>query len=104
MSHFDTSVTATVRVSVPARAPHGYDIPIGHGLRLHAGELISAIIKPCRVLLLTDDTVEALYAESVTASLTEAGYSVVRYVIPHGEASKSAQNLIAILEKWPLSI
>ena len=101
MSHFDISqeAAASVRVSVPARAPHGYDIPIGHGLRLRAGELIAAVVKPCRVLLLTDDTVEALYAEGVTASLTEAGYSVVRHVIPHGEASKSAQNLIALLEK-----
>ena len=94
-----TAAQACVRVSVPARAPHGYDIPIGHGLRHRAGELISAVIMPCRVLLLTDDTVEALYADEVTASLTEAGYTVVRHVIPHGEASKSATNLIALLEK-----
>lgn len=101
MSHFDTSsvAAASVRVSVPARAPHGYDILIGRGLRLRAGELISAISKPCRVLLLTDDRVEALYADGVTASLTEAGYIVVRHVIPHGETSKSANNLIALLEK-----
>ena len=90
---------AAVRVSVPARASHGYDIPIGRGLRLQAGELIAAVVKPCRVLLLTDDTVEALYAEEVTDSLTEAGYTVVRHVIPHGEASKSAAGLIALLEK-----
>ena len=90
---------STVRVSVPARAPHGYDIPIGQGLRHRAGELISEVVKPCRVLLLTDDTVEALYADGVTASLSDAGYAVVRHVIPHGEASKSAVNLIALLEK-----
>ena len=101
MSHHDTSVTASaaVRVSVPARAPHGYDIPIGRGLHRQAGELISAIIKPCRVLLLTDDTVEALYADGVTNSLLASGFHVVRHVVPHGEASKSAANLIAVLEK-----
>ena len=93
------SRSSTVRVSLPARAPFGYDIPIGRGLRHHAGEMIAAVHKPCRVLLLTDDTVEGLYADAVTASLSEAGFSVVRHVIPHGEASKSAVNLIALLER-----
>jgi 3-dehydroquinate synthase len=100
MSHTESPLTASsVRVSLPARASFGYDISIGRGLRYHAGELISAIHMPCRVLLLTDDTVEALYAKEVTLSLTEAGYTVSRHVIPHGEASKSAANLIALLEK-----
>ena len=88
-----------VRVTVPARAPHGYDIPIGAGLRHSAGRLIADISKPCRLLLLTDDTVEALYADEVTASLAEAGFTVVRHVIPHGESSKSAASLITLLER-----
>ena len=95
----DSAIHTTVRVSLPARAPFGYDIPIGRGLRHRAGEMIAAIHKPCRTLLLTDDTVEALYAEEVTAALTEAGFTVVRHVIPHGEASKSAANLMALLER-----
>jgi 3-dehydroquinate synthase len=100
MSHTESPLTSSsVRVSLPARAPFGYDIFIGRGLRHHAGELISAVRKPCRVLLLTDDTVEALYADEVTLSLAETGYTVSRHVIPHGEASKSAANLIALLEK-----
>ncbi len=99
MTHSAFDPAAAVRVSVPARAPHGYDIPIGLGLRRRAGEMIARISKPCRLLLLTDDTVEALYADEVTASLTEAGFTAVRHVIPHGEASKSAANLIALLEK-----
>ena len=90
---------ASVCVSVPARAPHGYDIRIAHGLRHSAGELIADVVRPCRVLLLTDDTVEALYAADVTASLTAAGFGVVRHVIPHGEASKSGENLLSLLEK-----
>ncbi len=95
------SVTASsvIRVSLPARSPFGYDIPIGRELRHRAGEMIAAIHKPCRVLLLTDDTVEGLYADEVSASLSEAGFSVVRHVIPHGEASKSAVSLIALLER-----
>ncbi len=100
MSHSDpAALSATVHVSLPARAPYGYDIPIGRGLRHRAGEMIAAVHKPCRVLLLTDDTVEGLYADGVTASLLGAGFTVVRHVIPHGEASKSAASLIALLEK-----
>ncbi len=89
----------TVRVSVPARAARSYDILIGQGLLRSVGKLMADIESPCRLLLLTDDTVEALYANEVTLSLTEVGYSVIRHVIPHGEASKSPSNLIALLER-----
>ena len=100
MSHSESpNPSSTVRVSLPARAPYGYDIPIGRCLLRRAGEMIAAIHNPCRVLLLTDDTVEGLYADVVTASLLSAGFTVVRHVIPHGEASKSAAGLIALLEK-----
>ena len=100
MSHSESpNPSSTVRVSLPARAPYGYDILIGRCLLRRAGEMIAAIHNPCRVLLLTDDTVEGLYADVVTASLLSAGFTVVRHVIPHGEASKSAAGLIALLEK-----
>ncbi len=89
---------ASVRVSLPARAPASYDIPIGRGLASRAGELCASLIKPCRALLLSDDTVADLYAERVETSLSAVGFSVVRHVIPHGESSKSAANLIALLE------
>ncbi len=88
-----------VTVHLPAREAHSYEIHIEKGLADHAGELCSSVIKPCRALLLTDDTVDRLYGDRVDASLSNAGFSVVRYVILHGEASKSATDLIALLEK-----
>lgn len=93
------SSPAAVTVQVPARAPHSYDIPIERGVSRRAGDMIASVIAPCRALLLSDDTVDALYGERVATSLTAAGFSVVRHVIPHGEPSKSAANLIALLEK-----
>ena len=96
MTHIPTPTAITV--SIPARGAQTYPIHIGSGLRRRVGEMISRVHTPCRTLLLTDDTVAALYAETVTASLSEAGFSVVRHVIPHGEASKSAANLMALLE------
>ncbi len=92
-------MSETVTVHVPARAEHRYDIPIGRGLAANLGVSVAKVIRPCRALLLTDDTVDALYGERVEASLAGAGFTVVKHVIPHGEASKSAANLIAVLEK-----
>ncbi len=94
-----SSTVSTVCVAVPGRAGLTYDIPVGRGLLAEAGARIAAVIPPCRVLLLTDDTVNALYGDRAVASLEAAGFAVVRYVVPHGEASKSATNLIALLEK-----
>ncbi len=100
MSYSDACLhSSRVRVTLPDRAASGYDIHIGRGLRFRAGDMISSVSKPCRVLLLTDDTVESLYADEVSASLSQAEYTVIRHVIPHGEGSKSAAQLFALLEK-----
>ncbi len=88
----------SVRISLPPRSAHAYEIPIGRGLSGRVGALCASVIAPCRTLLLSDDTVNALYGDRVATSLSEAGFSVVRHVIPHGEASKSAGSLIELLE------
>ena len=89
----------TVSVTLPARQSYGYDVVIDRGLRHDAGELITHVHTPCRVLLLSDDTVAALYARDVVASLTKAGFTVVSHTIPHGEPSKSSASLIDLLER-----
>ena len=92
-------MSCSITVSIPAREAIAYEIRISRSLRHQAGARISRVHTPCRVLLLTDDTVEALYAREVAESLTAAGFSVVTHVIPHGEASKSAVSLMDLLEK-----
>ena len=87
-----------VEVSIPKRPAHHYTISIERGAHREAGAHIAQVIKPCRVMLLSDDTVHALYGESVEASLLSAGFTPVRHIIPHGEASKSAASLIDLLE------
>ena len=89
----------TVSVTLPARPSYGYDVLIAPALRHRAGELISHVHAPCRVLLLTDDTVAALYADEVLSSLRAAGFTPVTHVIPQGEASKSAASLMELLER-----
>ncbi len=88
----------TVTVTLTESTSRTYDIQIGGGLSRCVGELCASVVTPCRALLLSDDTVSALYGDRVETSLSNAGFSVVRHIIPHGEPSKSAASLITLLE------
>ena len=83
---------------VTVNASTTYDILIGNGLLSEAGSLCAKAVGLCRVCVVTDDTVEALYFETVRTSLSKAGYDVLKFVIPHGEASKNTTSLVELLE------
>ncbi len=76
-----------VRVS----ASKEYNVHIGTGFLDNVGEMLSAIKKPCRAVVVSDDTVFSLYGERVKKSLADNGYSVCEFVFPHGESSKSLE-------------
>lgn len=82
---------------ITVSASRAYDIIIGSDLLDKVGELSSNVISPCRAVIISDDTVAALYSERLIASLKAAGFSPEMIVIPHGEDSKSAENYIKIL-------
>lgn len=82
---------------ITVSASRTYDIIIGSDLLDNAGELAADVIAPCRAVIISDDTVAALYSERLMSSLTRTGYSPEMIVIPHGESSKSAENYIKIL-------
>ncbi len=84
----------TVKVS----ASKEYTVNIGSGFLSSIGEKIKEIKQPCRVVLVSDDTVFSFYGEKVKKSLADSGYSVCEYVFPHGEESKSFENYEKILE------
>ncbi len=83
---------------VEVRASRNYDILIGRDLMAHCGELTANVIKPCTAALITDDVVDALYAQKVKASLEDAGFAVHKFVFPNGARSKNWQTLGEILE------
>ena len=87
----------TVSISIPAGAEKKYEIYIKHGILGLSGELIRKHLKSKKAYILSDDTVFSLYGETVRESLTKAGFECDSFVIPHGEASKSADNLIKFL-------
>ena len=74
-----------------------YSVLIGSGLLAQAGERIAAVHKPCAAALVTDDRVDALYADTVTRSLTAAGFHVVKFVFPNGEQSKTLETYSSLL-------
>ncbi|MBO5921669.1 MAG: iron-containing alcohol dehydrogenase, partial [Bacteroidaceae bacterium] len=83
----------TINVS----ASRCYDIHIGRGLLAKLGDFIRPLLGGCRLAVLTDSNVDALYGNAIIDNLTAAGYDACKYVIPAGEASKCAANLLAFL-------
>lgn len=74
-----------------------YEIMIAAGLLDSAGEIASNILKGATAAIVTDDIVDALYGGRLSASLENAGFKPVKFVIKNGEASKNADNYIALL-------
>ena len=78
-------------------ASRSYDIYIGDAILSRLGEFIKPLVGECRVAVLTDSNVDSLYGSSIMDYLQGAGYDACKYVIPTGEASKCADNLLAFL-------
>jgi len=83
---------------VTVNASKTYDVLIDRGLFSKAGDWVHELLpKAEKAALITDDHVAPLYADAVQKSLEAAGYPTVRFTLPHGEASKNAQNYVQIL-------
>ena len=74
-----------------------YDVLIGEGLIDRSGELTAKVVKPCRCMIVADDTVDELYGDRVQISFSYAGFDVRRFAFPAGEASKSLATLNELL-------
>ena len=79
-------------------ASHEYDVLIGEGLLDKSGELTRKVVRPCKCVLVSDDTVDELYGDRAQISFSYSGFDVVRFAFPAGEASKNLDTLRALLE------
>ena len=75
------------RVTVSTQVP--YEVLIGRGLLDRCGELVGDVVPPCRCVVVSDDTVAALYLERTRASLETVGFKVSAYVFASGEEHKT---------------
>ena len=84
--------TLTIRTQRP------YNALIAPGLLDRAGQEIARVLSPCRAVLVTDDTVDALYGDKVLESLHRAGFDAAKFTFPHGEESKNMQTYQQLLD------
>jgi len=80
---------------ITVNASKTYDINIGFGIIDEADVILNKIGSAAAVV--TDDIVAPLYAQRLEQALSRNKTRVVRYVIPHGEASKSAEQLVSLV-------
>jgi 3-dehydroquinate synthase len=75
-------------VRVESASP--YDVAVGRGLLARTGELAAGVFpRGTLAAVVTDGTVETLYAASVRSSLEAAGFRTALFAFPAGEKSKN---------------
>lgn len=77
----------------------GYKVLVGAGLLADSGQiLLQSLPAAGRVVVVTDSTVEPLYAVTVLQSLAAAGFAPSVFTFGAGEQSKTMQTLASMLE------
>lgn len=84
------------RIRINASQP--YDVLIGGGLLERCGEEIKPLVKGSKTVIVTDDNVGPLYAQTVKNSLEKNGFTAELYTFRHGEESKCAQTLLDLYD------
>lgn len=84
--------------TVTVTASKNYDVLIGNGLLCELGLHIMKLKSPCKVAVISDDTVAPLYMDTVVEQLTNAGFLCCKYIFPAGETSKNGQTYLNILD------
>ena len=83
--------------SIKVTASKEYSVLIGAGLLDRLGEQTAAVCKVGTAAIISDSTVWPLYGEKALSSLEAAGFRVVHFVFPAGEASKNGNTYLSIL-------
>lgn len=81
-------------IHVPTGAP--YEVHVERGLLRSCGALLTETTRARRFAIVSDDTVFALYGETLKSAIQEAGAEAAAFVFPHGEASKSHETLLSL--------
>jgi len=74
-----------------------YDIHIKNEQLSHIEDILSPLSLGKKIAIITQDTVQTLYAEPLNAALKTSGYDSRIITVPDGETSKSIEHLYAII-------
>ncbi len=83
---------------IRVNAGKGYDVVVGENIISNAGDLIKDVLSPNKIAIITDDNVDKLYADVLEKSLSDAGFSIVKFVFTAGESSKNLKTYGQIIE------
>ena len=84
-------------VSLTVTASKAYEVKIGSGLLSGLPEEIRALGKAEKICLVSDSNVFPLYGSGCVALLEQAGFLVNTFVFPAGEASKTGETWLKLL-------
>ena len=83
--------------TVTVTASRSYNVHIGHDFLSQLGSHILSVKKVCKAAIVSDSNVWPIYGPSAQTSLKQAGFEVIHYVFPAGEASKNGNTYLDIL-------
>ena len=83
--------------TVHVNASKEYDVLIGSGLLHTLGQHAAAMSRGRKAAIVSDSNVWPLYGECAVSSLESAGFEVISFVFPAGEASKNGQVYLQLL-------
>jgi shikimate kinase/3-dehydroquinate synthase len=104
----DTTTSLVLDALLAWRAPRrltvslssaSYDVVIGDGLLRRAGAMLAPRVPQKRAVIVTDETVAALHLPALRQGLAETGITASEIVVPPGEASKSLDSYIDVLNQ-----
>ena len=75
-----------------------YDVHIGAGLLNEIPSVSDRLFNKGKLLVVTDDNVNVLYAQRVLSALNERGFNAKKFVFPHGEQNKTLATFSDILD------
>ena len=82
---------------VKVSASTAYEVKIGAGLLSSLGQEAASVTKPGIAAIISDSNVWPVYGEIAQKSLKDAGFSVIAFVFPAGEASKNGTTYLSLL-------
>lgn len=83
--------------TITVNASKEYNIHIDSGLLCQIGAYVKNISATSRVVVISDDNVWSLYANTVCDSLSANGFDFLFYTFPAGERSKNSETYLQIL-------
>lgn len=82
---------------VKVNASTAYEVMIGSGLLSSLGQEVAKVTKVGKAAIVSDSNVWPLYGKTAQKSLENAGFSVVSFVFPAGESSKSGATYLELM-------